>query len=113
MEKTCIFPTYEELTNRINELKKRSKIGEFDKTKGFKTTLPDYARFKNLLYQAELKYNAKAVIDDEESFNVGLIFKTKYITYWVHFEGIEAKQAEDAVYNSIKSYMNSFGVDEG
>ena len=106
MEKTCEIPTY-------NELKKKIYEKSFIKSNGFKTTLPDYARFKNLLYQAELKYNAKAVIDDEESFNVGLIFKTKYITYWVHFEGIEAKQAEDAVYNSIKSYMNNFGVDEG
>ena len=98
--------TKDELLNNINNLveEKPKSI----KSATLKTTLPVNARLKSLLHQIAIKYGVKLVIESEENFNVGLIFKTEFATVFFHFEGERAKEAFDTADKSIKDYIAKF-----
>ena len=78
------------------------------KSATLKTTLPIHARLKSLLHQIAIRYGVKVVIENEETFNIGLIFKTEFATVFFHFEGELAKEALDAANESIEDYIASF-----
>ena len=81
-----------------------------NKSKTLETTLPDYAMLKSLLRRIEIKYDVKAIIELEESFSVGLIFKTKMLKTFFHFEGERAKDAYNAAVSSIQGYLEEVGA---
>lgn len=98
--------TKDELLNNINNLveEKPKSI----KSATLETTLPVNARLKSLLHQIAIRYGVKVVIENEEIFNIGLIFKTEFATVFFHFEGERAKEALDAADESIKDYIAKF-----
>ena len=96
----------DELLNNINNLVEEKP--KLIKSATLKTTLPIHARLKSLLHQIAIRYGVKLVIESEENFNVGLIFKTEFATVFFHFEGELAEEAFDAADKSIKDYIARF-----
>lgn len=98
-----IIPDYETLVKMYKESKQKEiKSGTLE------TTLPDYALLKSLLHKIELEYDVKVIIESEESFTFGTIFKTTLVKTFFHFVGKKAHDAYEAAEYSIKDYIERF-----
>lgn len=74
------------------------------KSKTLEVNIPRSAQLRSFLYKMELKYGVKTVIEMEEYFTRGLIFKTEMWRVFFHFEGERADEVLNITIRAIKEY---------